>query len=803
MVINKKPFTFLLAILGLFSGLTARPVDQETARAIAVRFMGTDNITLSSTYRTTNNDPAFYIFNTIDGFVIVSADDCETPIIGYSHESRFNPDDIPVQMEDYLQNFVTRIQYGIDNQIVADEITAKQWKLVKATGRLNDNRSAKAVEPLLTTKWHQGCLYNSLCPEMSGPCGHAEVGCVAVAMGQIMRYWGHPAIGWGSHSYTFSGNTYSADFGNTTYDWDHMPDSLCEASSEEEIEAVARLLYHCGVSVDMMYTDHGSGASSNDVPNALTQYFSYSRGIHSEKLNNYDNDEWLCMLKNNLDAQCPILYSNIGSGGHAFVCDGYDDNDLLHFNWGWGGNGDGYYALGHLNPNGHNYNSSNRAILDIVPDNSLYHVYSTVFPNESGYIDGIGDYHIHEECILVAVPNDDYEFNCWRAGGNVVSFDTIYSFYVTDDTNDIEAYFTLRQATNVTASLNANEFPVIHLSTENHGGTSLTLLKQFDITGDGEGVITDEEYIYVFYNWYQHFKKYTLNGEFVEIINLGSTCDYSLCGTYDGHDYFGSRYNAYIYKVDLNSLQYTSGSSPFAISAIAYDSANDGFWIADYDESRSQSLSLINRSYKIVKRGPQLPFTTHSATVIYGSDHNQHLLTSTLNGLVYDYNIDNNMLDTINIFHIKKIADLQPIHCTISSGKYLGKDAIFACHRNSHKVEIFEIKDLFSKVMYYRLYRSDEQENTVLLTNDYTRTSFIDTNWNELPPGFYRYGASAVFYNGSESEKVWSDYVEKPTVGLKDHDYHMDSSVQKVHEHGQIVIIKNGKKYNVTGQQLK
>ena len=107
MVPFKKHLTFLVLILGLFSGLMAHPVDQEMAKAIAVKFMGTDQITLSTTYRTTNNDPAFYIFNTIDGFVIVSADDCETPIIGYSHESRFNPEDVPVQMEDYLQNIVT------------------------------------------------------------------------------------------------------------------------------------------------------------------------------------------------------------------------------------------------------------------------------------------------------------------------------------------------------------------------------------------------------------------------------------------------------------------------------------------------------------------------------------------------------------------------------------------------------------------------------------------------------------------------------------------------------------------------
>ena len=125
-----KVFILITTTVGLFLGVSAHPVDQETARAVASKFMKTTDMTTAATYSTSNGTPALFIFNTTDGFVIVAADDCETPIIGYSHESRFNPDDVPVQMEDYLRDFVTRIHYGIDNQIVADETTAKHWKLV-------------------------------------------------------------------------------------------------------------------------------------------------------------------------------------------------------------------------------------------------------------------------------------------------------------------------------------------------------------------------------------------------------------------------------------------------------------------------------------------------------------------------------------------------------------------------------------------------------------------------------------------------------------------------------------------------
>ncbi len=248
----KRLYLLSIAIVGLTLCSMATPIDQALAKSIASKFMGANELQLSTTYRTDSNIAALYVFSSTDGFIIVSADDCETPIIGYSFEGRFDPNAVPVQMEAYLQDFVTRIQYGIENHIEADELTASQWELVKNTGRLNESKTASAVEPLLTEMWEQGCLYNDLCPTFSKvPCGHAEAGCLAVAMGQIMHYWRYPETGWGSHSYNNAGHTLSADFGNTIYDWDHMPDSLTDNSSDAEIEAVATLLFHCGVSVNM------------------------------------------------------------------------------------------------------------------------------------------------------------------------------------------------------------------------------------------------------------------------------------------------------------------------------------------------------------------------------------------------------------------------------------------------------------------------------------------------------------------------------------------------------------------------
>ncbi len=192
----KRICLLCITLMGLSLYSIANPVDLQTAQSIAVKFMGASDVQLVSTYRTDQSAAAFYVFNTEDGFVIVSADDCETPIIGYSHEGRFDPNGVPEQMEAYLQDFVARIQYGIENHIEADELTARQWELVKNAGRLYERKDSKSVEPLLTEMWEQGCHYNELCPTFSKvPCGHAEVSCVAVAMGQIMHYWRYPTTG--------------------------------------------------------------------------------------------------------------------------------------------------------------------------------------------------------------------------------------------------------------------------------------------------------------------------------------------------------------------------------------------------------------------------------------------------------------------------------------------------------------------------------------------------------------------------------------------------------------------------------
>ena len=797
----KKVLFLHIAILGFYLCSIARPVDQKTAQNIAAKFMETSDLQLAATYRTERGASAFHVFNTADGFVIVSANDCETPIIGYSREGRFDPNNVPIQMEDYLQDFIARIQYGIENHIEADEATAKQWEMVKTTGKLNDSKSTKAVAPLLTDKWNQGCLYNSLCPTMSGPCGHAEVGCVAVAMAQIMRYWGYPTTGWGTHSYTNAGLTLSADFGNTTYDWEHMPDSLTENSSEAEIEAVATLLYHCGVSLEMRYGPNGSLANTGDVINALRRYFNYTRQIHKEKKSDYSNEEWSSLLMNSLDLSRPVQYVGYGSGGHSFVCDGYDSNGLFHFNWGWG-TANGYFALGNLNPLGYDFSISNAALFDIIPQYEPCVVNVSVFPPGAGTFEGNGEYHIGELCTLTASPAEGYNLYCWKKDGQTMSNDPTYTFAVENDTVNIEIVFCCSPVGQITASYSpeANNPNCTSVSLSwNQPDTEWALLKQFDLHEEGSGVATDGEHIYVTYAFWNtppfSFGKYTMDGVLVEQFNIRN--DFDAGGLdYDGTSFYCNTSHSglqVLYQVDLdNKMIIDSLNILHWFGDITYDPEYDGFWL-----DQNYQNALHNRQGQKIQTSPTLPDYIFGSGYYTAKDGSPHLLITRESG-VFDYNITNNSIFDRPLLDPSWDYTYGMGACT---GKYDGKDAMFIA--NDHSILIYEIKCRLEQIVSYRIYRSDSDGNAVMLADNAAGTSYLDETWGNALAGEYRFGISEVFGNGIESEIIWSEPIVKNDFGTNEnHDEPEDPTVKKLLEDGHIVIIKDGKRYNVSGQQL-
>lgn len=331
---------------------------RQTAQAFAQATLGNKGeATLVSADR-------IFIFNIgANGFVIISGNTVLPPVLGYSdHENFPGLDDAPDNYRAWIEHYSEMVDYAVAMDLKPEPEVQQQWD--DALRGLFPTRNATTVSPLIETHWDQGCYYNEYCPSTGGgwwggPCGHVYAGCVACAMAQVMKYWNHPEVGFGSHSYVHSNyGEQSANFAATTYQWDQMPEQIWSSN-----DAIATLMYHCGVSVDMNYAPDGSGAQSKDVETALRSYFGYCGAKYREK-SGYDQQVWIDMLKAELDLSHPIYYSgSSSSAGHAFVCDGYDAYDNFHFNFGWSGSGDEYYSLYDVN----GYSNNQAAVMNIIP----------------------------------------------------------------------------------------------------------------------------------------------------------------------------------------------------------------------------------------------------------------------------------------------------------------------------------------------------------------------------------------------------------------------------------------------------
>ena len=412
----KKSLLFCISML-MTALAVAGPIDPQQASQVALHFMmqKSTNLTRSNScqlvYTQTNgrsSDALLYVFNVGDGFVIVSADDAVIPVLGYSTNGRFNTERIPDNFRSWLQGYADVIAQVKEHQIAADARISAQWADL-VNGRVPRGGTRNTVGPLLTTKWDQEPYYNILCPaDTDAWSGHVPTGCVATAMAQIINYHEYPAHGYGTHQYYhYDYGLQQADFANTTYPYNLMPDSLDWNTPANQVNAVATLMRDCGVAVNMDYAPDGSSAYMTSARSALTTHFGYETQLAEKSYSYYstsgvmpvlvtttiyENDTWADILRTELNAGRPVLYSGGGSGSHAWVCDGYDNDTLFHFNWGWGGSADGYFVIGHImsddyNPgniftpaSGFSFNNNNEMIFirpgDGIPD--------TILLNESG-----------------------------------------------------------------------------------------------------------------------------------------------------------------------------------------------------------------------------------------------------------------------------------------------------------------------------------------------------------------------------------------------------------------------------------
>lgn len=384
----KKILLVLTAFIYIsFPHITAAPVDTLIARQIAQKHHAlltnskvANDAQLASVWQRTS--PAtqqdincFYIFNVTGGFVIVSGDDRAVPILAYSTEGNFDSQNIPVQMADLLDNYADEMLAILASPQTDNRLTKSAWDaILQQKGNAKDT---VLLEPLIHTTWAQTNYYNDLCPaDPNGPNGHALVGCIAVVMGQLMKYWEYPTTGQGSYGYNCNfagyGNGYgnygylSADFGNTTYDYANMPDKLTWATDSVKRLAVATLLYHCGIGANTVYGSVGSMANTNYMVSALTNFFRFESDVRYVTRDSYSSTQWLEMMKTELDSLQPFCYGGTGNqGGHAFICDGYSEDGYFHVNWGWNGTHNGYFLLSDMSPAAYSFNSEQAAIIGI------------------------------------------------------------------------------------------------------------------------------------------------------------------------------------------------------------------------------------------------------------------------------------------------------------------------------------------------------------------------------------------------------------------------------------------------------
>ncbi len=394
----KKLQILLITLIASFSSKAQVFVNMDEARDAAVFFATKENLAVhqNNTKIDTSviypiivdGDTLLFLYPVEQYYIIVSRLKCFSPILGY-----FDRSDSSNHQSDLVSNnyFVQRYCYyskkAIENR---NDYISPQW------ANLFKNKSKKTnsiiIDALLTSQWGQkksnSCVNDDTIEEaynyyITGSCpdcgeSHCPVGCIAVAMGQIMRYWTYPIIQYDK----------SAEH---QFDWCNMPDRLCVSSTnyQKERNAIARLLADCGAACDMSYCFMNkcqSFAWPIDARNALVETFGYSSDADLKRRFWYNDETWKQMIIDDLTDKCPVLYSSIstpedrtarGKGGHAFVCDGYkEESDLFHFNLGWNGKSNGWYNIDNLvfvnGSDTNDYNHFERAIFKLHPPTNDY-----------------------------------------------------------------------------------------------------------------------------------------------------------------------------------------------------------------------------------------------------------------------------------------------------------------------------------------------------------------------------------------------------------------------------------------------
>jgi hypothetical protein len=496
-------FLILLVSFSLFAGKVPVKDAEKVARSHYFQGKGSftkgnnpikwEDINLSLQSEPTKDSQfQFYIFNVNndEGFVIVSSESSIQPILAYSFEGSYNAKNMSPGQDMFLQYYSNCMELAAQNEIEVSEDIYNEWQ------ELLEYNPTKSFTPKSTSDvllgeilWNQNWPYNAMCPahtnSPNGYGGHVPVGCVATAMGMVMKYHNWPPSGQGAKTHSNYQNggfgNITINFANETYNWDIIPDY---ASSDVNDE-LAKINYHMGVSVNMYWHPDGSGTQSHYVSSALKNNFKYSSNVAFVEKSDYTDSQWKAMLKEQINSKMPMYYAGAStSTGHAWVCDGYQ-GDLFHMNWGWGKNGgNGFYALDNLISTAtsggeeSNFRYGQEAIINIAPNSEFSPSCvgaKTIIGIEGTLDDGssLYDYSPNSNCVYVIKPECGMvvtgKFTKFDlAGGDVVNL------YAGDENSDV-----------LLASFDAENLPGDQVITSYKG--ALTIRFNTDETLNGNG----------------------------------------------------------------------------------------------------------------------------------------------------------------------------------------------------------------------------------------------------------------------------------------------------------------------------
>ncbi|MBQ9822758.1 MAG: C10 family peptidase [Muribaculaceae bacterium] len=382
-----KKLFFLATLLMAVMQASAADVNLTAAQATALRYLQTtakgkmfagqpvQNLKLLHTEvnSTQVNKAVYYIFNSDQGFVIVSGDDRAHQILAHG-DRPLDLKRMPDNMKYWLSTYKKQLEY----------LQANPGLVVELPSFKNNLRAGK-VEPMLTAEWDQDAPYYNHCPMYNG--SYCLTGCPATSLSMVFYYWKFPTDptpeveGYTNESYGFEVTALPS----ITFDWDNMLDKYTGSYTPAQADAVAWLMRYIGQEEHMDYTPSASGAMGADILRAV-KFFGYDEEMaklefktvtddYGEIIEQYYNDEeWAAMLQNEMYEGRPVVYcaydydSWWGWSGHAFNVDGYNPTDnTYHVNWGWSGDGNGDFVLNAFSSGGYTFNIEQQMIMGIQP----------------------------------------------------------------------------------------------------------------------------------------------------------------------------------------------------------------------------------------------------------------------------------------------------------------------------------------------------------------------------------------------------------------------------------------------------